>query len=130
MKIPVFSFDGTSRDRVNYKVIHIGDVDYYVYINIPIEIAAECKLFQLESISPKVKLHPLNIGICAPDQRLWVQINTNVLDMEEGLHLYKLSYVNKYTNDVIGLYFGYIVQNDNPEKPYIYMHTESCLKED
>jgi hypothetical protein len=56
--------------------------------------------------------------------RPWIDIKSTALNMDVGHHVYKLHFRQKYTNVLSNLFFAYTIQNDNPEKPYIYMNRE------
>lgn len=51
----------------------------------------------------------------------WVDIPTENLNRINGKHVYKLSFMNERTNNYINVYISYIIQDDNPQKDYIYM---------
>ena len=50
-----------------------------------------------------------------------VDIPWHNLNTEMGYHTYRMQFVNIYTNDILLLFFGYRIQDNNPEKPYYYM---------
>lgn len=52
----------------------------------------------------------------------WVDIAVDLLDLSIGLHTYKIEFVNSITGDVYYQYFSYTIQDDSPDKPYIYMN--------
>lgn len=52
----------------------------------------------------------------------WFEFPTEELNLEIGFHMYKLIYENTYTHQLQDLYFGYTIQNSNPDTSnYIYM---------
>jgi len=53
-----------------------------------------------------------------------IQIKSASINHNIGLHQYKISLQNNITSDVMDCYFQYIIQDDNPETPYIYMKRE------
>lgn len=52
----------------------------------------------------------------------WIDIPVDCLDLSLGLHTYTIELVNALTNDTFYQYFNYTIQEDNPDKPYIYMN--------
>lgn len=56
--------------------------------------------------------------------RPWIDIDTDLLDKSVGLHTYIIRFESKLTGDLTFQQFSYIIQNDNPEKPYIYMNRD------
>ena len=53
--------------------------------------------------------------------RPWIDIPTDKLNLNPGLHIYILEFYNKITQDTLLQQFYYKIQDDNPPKPYIYM---------
>jgi len=51
----------------------------------------------------------------------WYRIISLSLDTRPGHHIYRMHMVNKHTDDVVSVYFAYILQDDEPHKPYMYM---------
>lgn len=52
----------------------------------------------------------------------WVRIDTGILDLVSGMHIYKLVFESIPSNGVEeSVYIAYIIQDDNPETPYVYM---------
>lgn len=52
----------------------------------------------------------------------WLGIEPSALDLAIGYHEYELLLENRYTNVVLPIYFGYRIQNDDPDTSnYIYM---------
>lgn len=51
----------------------------------------------------------------------WIRLSTEVLDNEVGMHTYKIELTDDRTKDKLYLYFSYTIQDDNLDKPYVYM---------
>ena len=56
--------------------------------------------------------------LCHP----WVDIPVDLLNLSIGLHTYSLEFINLVTGDTFYQYFNYTIQDDDPDKPYIYMN--------
>ena len=54
-------------------------------------------------------------------RRPWVDISVDCLEKSIGLHTYVLEFINPDTGDTFYQYFNYTIQDDDPDKPYIYM---------
>lgn len=52
----------------------------------------------------------------------WVDIPTCNLNRTSGKHTYKLSFMNECRGQYITTYISYIVQDDSPEKKYLYVN--------
>ncbi len=126
MKIPVFCVDATSIDKYTSKVFKMYEIEYFLYIHIPHELRLEYAVFQIDEVSPTAQKCDLMSYIHQECGKPWIRIPSSYLDLSVGLHVYRLSFVNKYTDDVISIYFSYILQTDDPAKPYIYMNDNLC----
>lgn len=52
----------------------------------------------------------------------WMYINSSELNKSPGQHIYEIKLKDsRYLEGNCYLYFSYIIQDDNPDKPYIYM---------
>lgn len=52
----------------------------------------------------------------------WVRIDASILDLVSGMHIYKLVFEPIPKNGASdAVYIAYIIQDDNPETPYVYM---------
>lgn len=104
-------------------VISMTEISYWLIVKIPPEVAENYCLIEIksceESASDKTS-EILKYSKCHPG-KIWIDIPWNFMHKEIGHHIYRLEFVNKYTDDILFLFFGYIIQNDNPEKPYYYM---------
>lgn len=57
----------------------------------------------------------------------WVDIPCNLLDSSAGVHSYCITLADPISSDMYRLYFTYLIQDDNPNTPYIYMNRqEEC----
>ena len=54
----------------------------------------------------------------------WIKINSTLINKSIGQHIYKFTFVDTQTDDTFSQYLSYIIQDDNPETPYIYMKRE------
>ena len=50
----------------------------------------------------------------------WIDIGIKHLNVDAGMHTYRLRFIRN--DDCVNLYVSYTIQDDNPEKPYIYMN--------
>lgn len=51
----------------------------------------------------------------------WIDVQSESLDTTPGTHTYRVKFTSEYSTDILYMYFGYIIQKDDPDKPYIYM---------
>lgn len=55
------------------------------------------------------------------DNYPWIDVLSENLNLDAGTHTYRVTFDNHYSNETMYMYFGYIIQDDDPDKPYIYM---------
>lgn len=125
MKIPVFSTEACLYDNLNdnCKIFNSSELEYYLWIKLPSDITRDCELYQIDEILDKPKVLDWQGFVCREENHPWLRFTFGILKQCIGMHIYRLHFINKYTNDVFSLYFSYIIQNDNPKKPYVYMNT-------
>jgi len=100
-------------------------IPYYVYIRVSADIMRECALYQVDEICDKSS-RPVIPHAIVRDTNCWLRATMELLNLDPGHHVYKLSFIRRFDNAVFSLYIAYYVQDDNPEKPYVYMNRESC----
>ena len=82
--------------------------------------------YKVDELLPKRRCIDVGPAIERQQCRPWLRIVFPVLDQDAGLHIYKITFVNRYTDDVVSAYISYTIQDDNPNKPYIYMRQEDA----
>jgi hypothetical protein len=99
-------------DSIGYLPIHLNiDVGYYKFVSI----------YSLNPMNFRLFTEEYNMCLC----RAWIDVPVTSLDLSTGYHLYTVQLVNIHTNDIANLYFSYTIQNDEPEKPYLYLKPSS-----
>ena len=96
-----------------------------MFVQIDPEIAHHFELYQVDEIRDEAEL------VCHKDlwehdpNRIWYRFKSEKLNLETGYHIYRMSFVNVRNNDTTQLYFAYVIQNNKPDKPYMYMDREN-----
>lgn len=113
------------------KVINKNSVPYYMIAELPFFAKYDLRFIGLyeDSIDglKEVPISFIHLNNCHP----YIDITCDGLNLEVGQHDYLIQYIDSFTGDIVPLYFSYIIQDDNPDKSYIYMDKErQCLKED
>ena len=114
------------------KVFNLTEIDYYLYVKLEPPLASIWYLYKVEEKMKDGSLVELQIssGEVVRQSPTWLKFQTNFIDTSVGLHVYKFTFVHTITNVVATLWFSYTIQNDNPDKPYIYMKRDELLPED
>ena len=103
------------------KVINANTIPYKVFLHLPKVVSANYAIYKFEQILPETGEVNFGYTITQDEIHPWLDLLSDVLDWSIGQHMYKLSFVQKTTNETCDLYFSYRLQNNNPEKPYDYM---------
>lgn len=107
------------------KILNKQRLEEFIWISIPTLIARTCYLYDVQEVCPKYRAIENYVEIFEiRDKYPWIKVKSSGLNQSIGTHVYALDYVNPSTNDTMSIYFAYIIQDDNPEKPYIYMNRE------
>lgn len=105
------------------KLINKDEFDYYIYIKVPSEYIHNYVLTDVNKLGE----HPGKVCLIKYVDYLggpWYRIHSDVLDKKVGYSRYQLKFVEKHDNTISSLYFSYILQDDHPDKPYLYMDPE------
>lgn len=104
-----------------HKVININQVSYFLYVQIPVELKDRLALFEVAEIGvDPIRECPRCIWNHEKG-RIWYQFKSGLLNTVVGHHLYRMSFVDTLTDEIVLLYFSYTIQDDSPKKPYQYM---------
>ena len=107
---------------VNLQVYDIANLDTILWIHIPNDLSLSHQITDIaQKVGSKYESIDLTDGVDRTCKYPWVSIDCDKLDMNVGQHIYRITLINTVSLNKIYLYFTYIVQNDDPEKPYVYM---------
>lgn len=121
---PVIVLQADTYDNVfkSVQILNKNSLEHYLYISIPPELKDNTRIYNIEDVTSKKYLDVrLFEHMC---NRIWIRVVSDILDTSAGQHLYRMRLVNTLTNDTYSLYFVYRIQDDDPEKPYIYMDSK------
>lgn len=106
-----------------HRIFNLAEVGYKWALHIPDDLAPHIQLYDIAEILPQCSDSPQSYQhMYSRDcMRPWIDILTECLDTAPGKHIYKLSFVDTYTDDQLSLYFTYTIQQDNPDQDYVYM---------
>lgn len=124
---PMFRLDAVPHKDVASasKVFSLQEVEYFLFVRIDATIAKVFTLYQVDEITDEAEfVCPMELWEHDPG-RIWYKFHTDKLNLTTGYHTYRLSFVNTYTNDNLLLYIAYVIQNNKPDKPYMYMDKEN-----
>lgn len=111
----------------NSEIFNTVQLTPMLCVRIPTEVFKDCKLLGVYNTDrPDDK--DLNIlSSCIVHKfNPWVDIDTCALCQKIGYHVYAMIFESCVTRCRVQLYFGYTIQSDEPDKPYVYMDKEGC----
>lgn len=121
---PVFHLDAVLHQDLYKatKIFSIHDMEYFLWIRVDSEIAKYYKFYELDEVD-ETKQYNLSIPNFCDHQsgRIWYRFNSMMLNRTPGQHVYRMHMVNIVDGNTISLYFSYIVQREDVDKPYVYM---------
>lgn len=108
------------------KIINKESLEFYTWIRIPNELCNRLSLYGVKVYDTSVwKDIDFSDMVFRENHRPWIRILTSKLDTSVGSHMYKFAFVDIDLDDYVSLYFAYKIQDDNPNKPYIYINRDS-----
>ena len=103
------------------KVFNSKTTEYYLWVELPVDHVRDFKVYEILDLgSDCCCKKELNHEFYHRESNKYLKLTFEVLDHSIGKHIYQLKLISPL-DDVISLYISYIIQDDNPDKPYIYM---------
>ena len=106
------------------KVFNALALEYHLWIYLDPEDVRTAYFIGAEEIGPNADNSRIFPDTFYRDSQCWIRVNRGYLGDKCGKHTIKLNFVERYTDTDFSLYVSYYMQNDNPDKPYVYMHKE------
>ena len=110
------------------KIFNTNDIEYYLWIKLPDNLPSSYRIFDMNEVDSKCNtcIDMMYINHTAPSKM--ISVVSNVLNNSTGMHIYKLHVVDTVTENLHPLYISYTIQNDNVDKPYIYVNRECTCR--
>lgn len=105
----------------NTKVFNLSTLDYHLWIYLDPDTVRDTYFIKAEEIGPEADNSTVFPDTYVRDSQCWIRVNSRQLNLSIGKHIIKLYFVDRYTDTDFSLYVSYYIQNDNPDKPYVYM---------
>ena len=93
-------------------------LDGYIWVELP-DVSKNFVFTSIEQIQPS-QAAVSDVSSIIQDN-IWLKVPIDLLDINTGKKLYKICLKHKCIDDVMSLYFGYNIQDDSPDRPYVYM---------
>jgi len=111
------------------KVFNLNTLNYHLWIYLDPDDMRDACFLGAEEIGPDANNSTIFPDTFVRESQCWIRVNSGYINRKPGKHTLKLSFVNRYTDTDFSLYASYYIQDDNPEKPYVYMNPDSSYCE-
>lgn len=109
--------------NINTKVFNKDALSNGIWVNLPgyVSSLVLTKIIDIsDQKSEEIKFDAATVIQDYPHP--WVRISDRILDLVSGMHIYKLVFESIPRKRISeSVYIAYILQDDNPVTPYIYM---------
>ena len=89
----------------------------YIWVRLP-EVSSNFIIDSIRCINPNTVILDLDNILM---ENIWLKLPIGLMDVSSGTKIYQMRFNHRLLNETLTLYFGYVIQDDNPEKPYVYM---------
>lgn len=104
-------------------IYNVKDFSDIVCVKLPPQMPRSMDLVELYNLDSEKDIDFID-QVTRDEHRPWIDISTSILDTKEGQHIYRMTFRNLGGKLKATCWFSYIIQNNNPEKPYIYMNRD------
>ena len=109
---------------LNTKIYNSKDFSDIVCVKLPPEMPRDMDLTEIYDLNASKDLDFADF-VARDEQRPWIDIQTSILDITAGQHIYRMTFSKPDVRLKATCWFSYTIQDNNPEKPYIYMNRET-----
>ena len=113
---------------LNTKIYNSKDFSEIVCIKLPPQMPRDMDLTEIYNLNASEDVDFAD-QVTRDEHRPWVDISSNILDLTSGQHVYRMTFSKPECKLNATCWFSYIIQDNNPEKPYIYMNREENSEE-
>lgn len=106
------------------KVFNKNELEYHLWIYLNPEDVRDAYFDSAKEIGPDADNSRIYPDTFTRESQCWIRANTDWLSASPGKHTFKLSMIDRFTDTDFSLYVSFYIQDDNPEKPYVYMHKD------
>lgn len=105
---------------LNTKIYNSKDFSEIVCVKLPPQMPRDMDLYGLYNLDTSKEVDFTDF-ITRDENRPWIDIKSSILDLTVGQHTYRMTFAKDTCRLKATCWFSYIIQDNNPEKPYIYM---------
>lgn len=101
-------------------VYNKADFSEIVCVKLPPEMPRDMELTEIYNLDSQEDLD-FSDQVTRDENRPWIDISSSILDTAIGQHTYRMTFSKPECKLKATCWFSYIIQDNHPEKPYIYM---------
>ena len=105
---------------LNTKIYNSKDFSEIVCIKLPPQMPRDMDLTEIYNLNASEDVDFAD-QVTRDEHRPWIDISSTILDQTPGQHIYRMTFQKEDCKLKANCWFSYIIQENNPEKPYIYM---------
>jgi len=102
------------------RVYNSKDFSDIVCVKLPPEMPRDMELSEIYNLTASEEIDYID-QVTRDEHKPWVDISSSILDLTPGQHTYRMTFSKPDCRLKATCWFAYIIQENNPEKPYIYM---------
>lgn len=112
----------------NTEVINLAEVPDIICIKLPDSMPRDMELSGIYDLNANKDIEFAEY-VTRDEHRPWIDVQSSILDMTVGQHVYKLTFSKIGLTLTATCWFSYIIQDNHVDRPYIYM-TEARVESD
>ena len=105
---------------LNTKIYNSKDFSDTVCIKLPPQMPRDMQLSEIYNLNASEDVDFTDFTT-RDENRPWVDVQSSILDLTAGQHVYRMTFSKPECKLNATCWFSYIIQDNEPEKPYIYM---------
>ena len=114
---------------LNTKIYNKEDFSEIVCVKLPDKFPRRMELAEIYNLDAQEELDIAD-QTTRDEHRPWIDISSSILDLTVGQHTYRMTFYNIGGKLNATCWFSYIIQDNHPEKPYIYMDRDENGSDD
>ena len=106
-----------------------ADFSEIVCVKLPPQMPRDMQLIEIYNLNSSEDLDFADF-VTRDENRPWIDIQSSILDTTAGQHTYRMTFAKEDVKLTATCWFSYIIQDNEPEKPYIYMMRDGASSSD
>ena len=105
-------------------IYNAKDFSEIVCVKLPPQMPRDMQLIEIYNLNSSEDLDFADF-VTRDENRPWIDIQSSILDVSAGQHTYRMTFAKEDVKLTATCWFSYIIQDNNPDKPYIYMKRDN-----